>query len=142
VPDLSGPDVRGPLLGSLRFNVYPDVVPALRELRGRGLRLVVVSNWDCSLGGRLEETGLMELLDGAVCSAVVGEAKPGRAVFLTALRLAGVGPREALHVGDSLDVDIQGARAAGLRAVLLARDREPPPAVPAVRSLAEVPSLI
>jgi putative hydrolase of the HAD superfamily len=142
VPGLSGPDVRGPLLDSLRFSVFPDVVPALRELRGRGLRLVVASNWDCSLAGRLEEAGLMGLLDGAVSSAVVGQAKPASAVFLAALRLARVGPSEALHVGDSLDGDVEGARAAGLRAVLLARDREPPPGVPAVRSLAEVPSLI
>jgi putative hydrolase of the HAD superfamily len=141
VPGLSGPDVRGPLLESLRFSVYPDVQPALRELRRRGLRLVVASNWDCSLGGRLEEVGLMGLLDGAVSSAAVGEAKPGRAVFLAALRLAGVGPRQALHVGDSLPGDVEGARAAGLRAVLLVRDGEPPPGVPAVRSLAEVPSL-
>ena len=141
VPGLSGPDVRGPLLESLRFGVYPDVQPALRELRRRGLRLVVASNWDCSLGGRLEEVGLMGLLDGAVSSAVVGEAKPARAVFLAALRLAGVGRRQALHVGDSLPGDVEGARAAGLRAVLLVRDGEPPPGVPAVRSLAEVPSL-
>jgi putative hydrolase of the HAD superfamily len=141
VPGLSGPDVRGALLDSLRFTVYPDVIPALRELRRRGLRLVVASNWDCSLAGRLEEAGLMGLLDGAVSSAVVGEAKPSRAVFLAALRLARVRPHEALHVGDSLDGDVQGARAAGLRAVLLVRDREPPPDVPAIRSLADVPSL-
>jgi putative hydrolase of the HAD superfamily len=118
------------------------VAPALRDLRSHGLRLVVASNWDCSLPEWLESAGLMELLDGAVSSAVVGEPKPGAAVFLEALRLAGVGADEALHVGDSLEGDVEGARRVGLRAVLLSRDGPPPPAVEVIRSLAEVPSLI
>src|SRR3954454_18266508 len=62
------------MLESLEFSPYPDVVPVLRELRERGLRLVVVSNWDCSLPGWLERAGLAPLLDGTVSSAAVGEA--------------------------------------------------------------------
>jgi putative hydrolase of the HAD superfamily len=134
--------VRAAMLASLSFTPFPDAVPALRALRERGLKLVVASNWDCSLPERLDGAGLGELLDGAVSSAVAGEAKPGAAVFREALRLAGVEADEALHVGDSLLNDVEGARAAGVRAVLLARDGEPPAEVPAVRSLAELPSVL
>jgi putative hydrolase of the HAD superfamily len=131
------------LLASLRFRAYPDAAPALRELRARGLRLVVVSNWDVSLYERLEETGLAALVDGAVASAELGHAKPDRAIFAHALELAGAAPEAALHAGDSVDADVAGALAAGLRAVLVARDgwADAPSGVPVVRSLAELPAL-
>jgi putative hydrolase of the HAD superfamily len=133
----------GALLAALRFRAYPDVAPALRELRARGLRLVVVSNWDVSLHERLAETGLTGLVDGAVASAELGHAKPDRAIFEHALALAGAAADEALHAGDSLDADVRGALAAGLRAVLVARDgaAAAPAGVPVVRSLAELPAL-
>ena len=69
-------------------------------------------------------------------------ASPTRAVFGRALELAGVEPAEALHVGDSLENDVAGARAAGIRAVLVARDGGAPAGVETVRSLAELPSLV
>jgi putative hydrolase of the HAD superfamily len=130
------------MLESLQFSAFPDVTPALGALRAMGLRLVVVSNWDCSLPWWLERAGLAELLDGTVSSAAVGEAKPAAAVYHAGLRVAGAAPEEAVHVGDSLEADLEGARAAGVRALLLVRDGEPPAGVAAVRSLAEVPSLI
>jgi putative hydrolase of the HAD superfamily len=131
------------LLASLRFHAYPDVAPALRELRSLGLAIVVVSNWDHSLHERLAETGLAPLVDGAVASAELGHAKPDRAIFERALALAGAEPAEALHAGDTLEEDVGGALAAGLRAVLVARDGPPAaaPGVPVVRSLAELPPL-
>ena len=131
------------LLASLRFRAYPDAAPALRMLRGRGLSLVVVSNWDHSLHERLEETGLAPLIDGAVASAELGHAKPDRAIFEHALELAGADPGSALHAGDAPEEDVGGALAAGLRAVLVARDGGPAadPGVPVVRSLAELPPL-
>jgi putative hydrolase of the HAD superfamily len=132
------------LLAALRFRAYPDAVPALRALRALGLRLVVVSNWDVSLHDRLEETGLAPLLDGAVASAELGHAKPDRAAFAHALDLAGAPPEAALHAGDSPREDVEGALAAGLRAVLVVRDgapRPPHPGVPAIASLAELPPL-
>jgi len=136
-------DLVAPLLDSLRFVAYPDVAPALRALRTLSLRLVVVSNWDVSLHERLAETGLAPLVDGAVASAEFGRAKPDRAIFDHALSLAGAAPHEALHAGDSPDADVEGALAAGLRAVLVARDGEvaAPEGVPVVRSLAELPAL-
>jgi putative hydrolase of the HAD superfamily len=125
-PELGGLEVDGDaltaaLLDSLRFHAYPEVPGALRAMRAAGLRLVVVSNWDVSLHERLAETGLAPLVDGAVASAEVGSAKPAPEIFARGLALAGVGAADAVHVGDSEEEDVRGARAAGLRAVLLAR---------------------
>jgi putative hydrolase of the HAD superfamily len=134
--------VRDALLRSLEFSPYADAAPALRELRHGGLRLVVASNWDCSLPEVLARAGLARLLDGVVASAVAGRPKPAPDVFLEALRQAGSRPDAALHVGDSLENDVAGARAAGLRALLLARDGDPPAGVESIRSLGELASLI
>ena len=82
----------------------------------------MVSNWDWSLHERLAETGLAELVDGALASAEIGSAKPDGAIFRAALELAGAAAHEAWHVGDTPEADVEGARAAGLRPVLIARD--------------------
>jgi putative hydrolase of the HAD superfamily len=84
----------------------------------------------------------MELVDGVVTSAEVGTAKPDRRVFERALVIAGVPASAALHVGDKVDNDVEGARAAGVRAVLLQREGDPPPGVEAVRSLRELAALL
>lgn len=110
------------LVSSVRFDPYPDAEPALRELRERGLKLIVVSNWDCSLGEVLERSGLGAHLDGAVSSAEVGARKPDPAAFERALELAGCGPAEALHVGDTPAEDGAGAEAAGIRVLLIDRE--------------------
>jgi putative hydrolase of the HAD superfamily len=109
------------LVEAIRFDAYPDAAPALRELRERGERLVAVSNWDCSLPVVLERCGLGELLDGAVSSAAAGARKPDPAIFEQALELVGIGPDQALHVGDTPEEDVVGARAAGIRALLIDR---------------------
>ncbi len=132
---------RWAMLAALEFRPYDDVVPALTALRDGGHRLYVVSNWDCSLPDFLGRARLLGLVDGVISSAEVGRAKPAPEVFLEAVRVAGVAPEEALHVGDSLENDVRGAQAAGLRAVLLARDGGAPGGVESVRSLEEVPSL-
>ena len=131
------------LLAALRFRAYPDAAPALLALRSLGLPTVVVSNWDHSLHERLAETGLKPLVDGAVASAEVGHAKPERAIFEHALRVAGVDAASAVHAGDAPEEDVAGALAAGLRAVLVARDRavDAPPGVPVIRTLAELAPL-
>ncbi len=109
------------LLDALVFTPYPDVVPALTRWRGRGIRLVVVSNWDVSLHEVLERTGLAPLLDGAVSSAEAGAAKPDPEPLRRALALAGTD--EAWLVGDDLAADAGAARAAGLPFVHVDRPR-------------------
>jgi putative hydrolase of the HAD superfamily len=103
------------------WRLYPEVRDVLPALRERGLRLIVVSNWDSSLPGLLERLGVTPFLDGLVVSASFGASKPARAIFDEAVRLAGVPAAEALHVGDSLEEDYLAARAAGLQALLVDR---------------------
>lgn len=128
------------LLASLRFRPYPDAAPALATWRARGRRLVVVSNWDVSLHDVLARVGLAASLDGVVTSAEAGSRKPAPQIFARALELAGAGASEAIHVGDSIEEDVAGARAAGIEAVLLRRGRAgtPAPGVPTIASLAEL----
>lgn len=112
------------LLSALRFDAYPDARPALiraRQAGAGGVRIIVVSNWDVSLADVLERVGLAPLVDGVVTSAAVGAAKPAPAIFAHALGLAGVTAEHAVHVGDSLDEDVRGALACGIRAVLVRR---------------------
>lgn len=127
------------LLAAIRFRPYPEVPDTLARLRADGVRLAVVSNWDVSLHDVLERTDLRRLVDTVVISAVEGVAKPDPAIFRIALAKLGVS--EAVHVGDSLEHDVAGARAAGLEAVLVVRDDAvAPPGVRAVASLAELGS--
>ena len=130
-------DVREAMLEALRFRAFPDAAPALEELRARGIALVVVSNWDCSLPAVLEEAGLLALVDGVVSSAEAGAAKPDPAPFRAGLELIGAEPSGALHVGDSPEKDVRGARAVGMEAVLIAREGGG-----AIRSLGELAHLI
>lgn len=139
------------LLGALRFRPYLDARPALEHARAQGLRIVVASNWDISLPHLLEAIGLAPLLDGVVCSAAVGARKPDPALFAAALELAGAGPADALHVGDDVVADVQGAIGAGLRAVLVdrgvaaspgGRAPSPAPGVPVIADLGALGSLL
>lgn len=143
VPGLERRAVREAMLAAIRFEAQPDAAGALQALRSRGVRLVVASNWDCSLAEVLAGAGLLPLVDGVVSSAVAGAAKPDRAVFEAALALAGTPAEEAVHVGDSPDHDVAGARAAGLGAILLDRRGVATATdVPVVRRLDELPSLL
>jgi putative hydrolase of the HAD superfamily len=142
-PELDLDALTETLLAAIRFEPFPDTVPALRELRSLGLKLVAASNWDVSLHEQLERAGLTALLDGAVSSAEVGAPKPDAEIFVRALALAGATPGEALHVGDDVKADVGGALAAGLEPVLIDRDGslEAPPGVRRIASLAELPAL-
>jgi putative hydrolase of the HAD superfamily len=110
------------MMGAIRFRPFPDAAPALAELRALGLRLICVSNWDVSLPGVLARCGLAGALDGVVTSAEAGARKPDPAIFEPALRLARCAASEALYVGDTPSEDLAGARAAGIRALLIDRD--------------------
>jgi putative hydrolase of the HAD superfamily len=115
------------LLTSITFRVFPDVGFALGSARTRGVRLIVVSNWDVSLHEVLARVGLTPLLHGVVTSAEAGARKPAPSIFADALQIAGVPAAKAIHVGDSIEDDVAGARAAGIEPVLLRRDGSPGP---------------
>jgi putative hydrolase of the HAD superfamily len=121
------------------WKVYPEARDVLSTLRGAGMTLFVVSNWDSTLLGLLERLELSPFFDGVIVSAVFGASKPSRAIFDEAVRRAGVAHENALHVGDSLVDDYHGARAAGLHALLLDRAGRAPEGSEAIRSLSELP---
>jgi putative hydrolase of the HAD superfamily len=142
LPDLDHAAAREVMLAALEFRPFDDALPALAELAASGHELLVVSNWDCSLPDWLGPSGLLEHVVAVVTSARAGVAKPHPRIFEQALELAGVDPADAVHVGDSVENDVEGARALGIRAVLVARDGPAPEGVESVRSLAELPALL
>ena len=109
------------MMRAIRFRAFDDAAPALAALRGRGLRLVCVSNWDVSLAEVLRRCDLDGALDAVVSSAAAGARKPDPAIFAPALEAAGCEPGEALHVGDTPEEDLTAAEAAGIPALLLDR---------------------
>ena len=104
------------------IEAYDESAEVLRDLRARGLRLVICSNWDWDLREAIEEAGLTDAFDAVVSSAWVGARKPHPRIYADALAAAGVAPSEALFVGDTWGPDVEGPLAAGIRAVYLRRD--------------------
>jgi putative hydrolase of the HAD superfamily len=102
------------------FFLYDDTLPTLAELRRHGLRIGLVSN-----GQRdLEQFARHHSLDVDVCVGSLrhGHVKPHRSIFEAALTALEASPGDAAMVGDSFADDIAGARALGMRAILLDRD--------------------
>ncbi len=126
------------------WELYPDVIPMLTELRSDpGPMLAVVSDWGSNLEGILASLGLDPYLDFVLASGSVGVAKPDPAFFRLALDRAGVDASEAVMVGDSYRADVAGARSAGMDALLLDRAGDATmDDVQIMRSLAELPSVV
>jgi putative hydrolase of the HAD superfamily len=115
-------EIFGRFRGHEFWRVYNDVKPALTDLKRRGVKLGVISNFDSRLYGVLRACGLDHFFDSIHISTRVGAAKPDPAIFQAALNLHSVDARHAWHVGDGLREDVEGAMAAGVNAVLLDRD--------------------
>ncbi|MCL6522885.1 MAG: HAD-IA family hydrolase [Firmicutes bacterium] len=96
----------------------PDAPALLPRLRAAGFRLGVISNADRHAHALLEKSGLAPELELILTSEEAGVEKPDPAIFLQALERMRVRPEEAVYVGDQLEVDVQGAQAAGLAAFL------------------------
>lgn len=123
------------------FALFEDVPAALDWARSEGYSLAVLSNWDYSLKRILKRLGVFERFDLVVASLEVGPEKPDPALFAHVLDNFGFDPSECLHIGDHPIDDVQGARGAGWRALLIDRNRdEPGPGV--IRSLSELPEAI
>lgn len=97
----------------------PDAEPALRLVRDTGLRAAVISNSNGSVGSILATLGLTPYLEFVLDSSEVGMEKPDARIFRLALERSGLAPGEAVYVGDLYSVDVCGARAVGMGAVLL-----------------------
>ena len=105
----------------LKLVLFDDVVPVLTQLRERRLILGLISNVDRDITPLCDELGLSSLLQVVVTSQNAGFNKPQPEIFREALRQAGVEPSEAIDVGDQYQIDVVGAREAGIKGVLLDR---------------------
>ena len=103
---------------------FPDVEPCLAALRGEGIQMGVVSNCPSKefLIDNLSNIGIMDFFACLVASGSEGVSKPDPEIFRVASRRMGLAESCLLHVGDSPKMDIQGARDAGLQAVLIDRE--------------------
>jgi putative hydrolase of the HAD superfamily len=109
---------------SENFELFEDVLPVLDELRAAGLRIGVVSNGIRDLNAFVAHHRLD--VDAIVDSRSHGRVKPHPTIFQAALDVLGVAAADAVMVGDSLEEDVEGARALGMRAILVDReDRHP-----------------
>ena len=114
------------LLGKMRqfdmkLVLFDDVMPVLTDLKGRGLILGLISNVDLDITSLLNELGLKSLLQVVVTSQDVGFNKPQPEIFQEALKRAGVQAAEAIYIGDQYQIDVVGAKKAGMEGVLLDR---------------------
>ena len=116
------------------FELYPDVAGTLDELRAYGLQIGLLSNTARDLELFVAHHGLV--VDALLTSRAHGKTKPHQSIFRDLLDLLGVLPEEAVMVGDSIEDDIEGARAVGMRALLLDRDRRYPDHPERLESLA------
>jgi putative hydrolase of the HAD superfamily len=106
------------------FDLFDDVMPVLADLRRRGLKLGLLSNTARDLERFVSHHSLD--VDAVLTSRVHGKTKPHEAIFRRMLELLGVAADEAAMVGDTIEDDVEGARAVGMQAVLLDRDGRHP----------------
>ncbi len=129
------------------WRLFDDVLPCLRALRALGLRLAAITNAAGDYQrAKLGAVGLESAFDAVLISGELGVAKPHHAIFRRACRTLGVLPAQAVHVGDRLDTDAEGARNAGMHGVWL--DRSGCGALPqgagisVIQRLVELPALV
>ncbi|MGT2427311.1 HAD family hydrolase [Amnibacterium kyonggiense] len=123
---------------------FEDAAPTIRALHAAGIATAVLTNGaEDQQVAKLRAVGLLDLVGAVVTAGALGLRKPDPRAFLAACEHVGVAPSSVLHVGDEHEVDVLGARGAGLRAVLLDREGTAPPDETAViRSLRELPALV
>ncbi|MYC75876.1 HAD-IA family hydrolase [Candidatus Poribacteria bacterium] len=112
------------LFAASNATLYDDTVPTLQLLRDSGFKLAIVSNWDTPLDPLTERLGIAHYFDIIVAShdARVRSSKPDSHIFNYTLAAIGVSAAEAVHVGDTYEADIIGAKNAGIRPILIDRD--------------------
>jgi putative hydrolase of the HAD superfamily len=122
------------------FDLYDDVPDALATLRAAGLRIGLVSNSSRDVADFARHHGLD--VDAGISSFHHGHTKPHASIFRAVLDLLGVEPAEAVMVGDTIADDIEGARALGMRAILLDREGLNPDFEPRLETLNELAGLL
>jgi putative hydrolase of the HAD superfamily len=128
---------------SATYRLYPDALPAVDRLRAEGYRIGLISNFEGWLEEMLVELQAGDVFEVSVISGLVGVEKPDPRIYEIALELAGVRPEVAVHVGDSVRLDVEPATSVGIKAVLLDRSGAHANAAwPTIRSLEELPAVV
>jgi putative hydrolase of the HAD superfamily len=122
------------------FDLFDDVLPVFADLRARGLAIGLLSNTARDLDLFIAHHSLA--VDAALTSRVHGKTKPHAGIFLRMLELLGVSPAEAVMVGDTPEDDIDGARAIGMRAVLVDREGRYPDMADRLSDLYALPAAL
>ncbi len=122
------------------FELYDDVAEAFAAVRAAGLRIGLVSNSARDVREFARHHALD--VDAGISSFHHGRTKPHASIFRAVLDLLEVEPAEAAMVGDMIADDVEGARAVGMHAVLLDRERLHPDFEPRIESLRELPALL
>ena len=112
--------------GSDKWELYPEVIETLETLVQRGIPLGIISNFDSRLTRICEDLHIAHFFTSITISSQQGSAKPDAAIFRHALASHRIEPHEAIHVGDTIRDDIEGATQAGLHAVHLDRENHVP----------------
>lgn len=125
------------------WRLFPETASTLTRLKGRGLELGIISNFDSRLFAVMRGLGIADAFDTVTISSLAQAVKPAPLIFHIALEKHAVDPKEALHIGDSLRDDVEGATKAGLHAVLLDRQgRRQEAGVQTIKNLEEVLPLL
>lgn len=130
------------------MTLYDDVAEVLPRLRAAGFTTGIISNMGTSGKQLARDMGLDLYADFVVTSGDVGQGKPHAPIYLASLARANVNASQALHVGDSISADVEGAMAVGIQPLYMNRYPEIPPeeAVPegvtTVYTLADVQALL
>ena len=126
------------------YQLFDDVLPTLKVLKGRGLTLGLVTNASKDMLTTYSGMGLESYLDLVANSEEAGAEKPKPPLFLLALEKAGVSASESIHVGDQYELDIIGAQGVGINPILIDRyDLYPETEFrPRIKSLAELPDYL
>ncbi len=103
------------------WQLYPDTIDFLNKLKTESFSLGIVSNWNSSLKKIVNGLNLSHYFDFILSSAEAGWKKPSPKIFEIALRMAGVEPGRVVHIGDTYQADVLGARNAGIRGIMLDR---------------------
>ena len=110
------------LYGDIGFALYDDVIPVMKKLRERDLKIGLITNLEIDMKPVCSELGLDPYLDFIVTSGEAGSDKPQPEIFLLALKKAGVEAAEAVHLGDQYKIDAVGAMNAGIKPVIIDRN--------------------
>jgi putative hydrolase of the HAD superfamily len=117
------------------WRLFPECREVLQRLQQQGYIVGVISNWDIRLLHILQGLDLMQYFQHVSISAVVGWEKPHTEIFQHATTAVAVAPERALHIGDNLQADVQGALQAGLQPLWLQREGMATAEYPVIRDL-------